>query len=118
MRDISNSTLIPNEILRPGILQMLIQHAIEPSSLILIPINAILDMLRRITGEMVSLALHRSHTGIHEEEPVGQFYVLAGAGWVGDFVVFVISFLQSALRALSIRRERLVDRFTGQQDTA
>ena len=70
---------------------MLIQHPIQPPRLILVPINPILDLLRRIAREMVRLALHRSHTGVHKEEPVGDFDRLPGAFGVAELVLFVVA---------------------------
>lgn len=41
--------------------------------------------------------LHWADACVHEEEPVVYFVALAGAGWVGDFVMFLIVLLDEVL---------------------
>lgn len=56
MRNISNRALISHQILRARITQVLVQHAVQPPSFVLVSIDAVLDLLRRISREVVRLA--------------------------------------------------------------
>jgi len=69
---------------------MRVQHGIQAPRLILIAINPVLDLLRRIAREVVALALHGPHAGVLEEEPVVDLVGLAGAAGVRDLVLGVV----------------------------
>lgn len=76
---------------------MLVQHAIQPASLILIPRDAVRDLLGRVAMEMVGLSLHGSDAGIEEEKPVVDFIRLATTGWIGDLVLGLVVLLDEIL---------------------
>ncbi len=90
MRNIRNRALIPDQILALRILQVLLQHRVQPPRLVLIPLDAVFDFLRRVAEEVVCLALHGADAAVQEEEPVVHFVGLARVGRVGDFVVGVV----------------------------
>lgn len=92
MRDIRNRHMISNQI--PGLRarEMVIQHAIQPSGLVYVPFHPVLDTLGGIAREMVRLALHRAHAGVHEIQPVVHLVVFAGALREGDLVIIVVLF--------------------------
>ena len=90
MRDIRDCALVANEIVRLGILEMLLQHRVQAARLVLISVDAVLDLLRRVSEEMVGLSLHRAHAAVQEEKPVVDFIALAGTLGVGDLVLRVV----------------------------
>lgn len=57
MRDISDSALVAHQPVGPGILEVLVQDAVEPARLVLIPVDAVLDVLGSVASEVVGLAL-------------------------------------------------------------
>ena len=69
MSNISNRALVSHQPIRPGILEMLVKHAVQPPRFILVAIDPVLYLLRRIASEMVCLSLHGSNARIQEEEP-------------------------------------------------
>lgn len=88
MRNVRHSTLAPDQPPGPFILQMLVQHAVQPPRLVLIPVDAVLDVLRGVTGEVVGLALHGADAGVEEEEPGCHLWwefisMSEGEGWKG-----------------------------------
>lgn len=91
MRNVSNSALLSYKPLITSIFQMLVQHPIQPPRFVLIPIDPILNLLGSVSREVIRLSLHRTHAGVHEEEPIGNFDVLSGPTGVGEFVVPVVS---------------------------
>lgn len=75
--NIGDSAFVSYQIAGRGGFQMVIKHLVQAASLILIAIDAILDMFWCISSEMVSLTLHRSDSCIEEEElqtNLGQLY--------------------------------------------
>ncbi len=76
---------------------MLIQDAIQPPRLILIPRNPIRNLLRRVPMEVISLSLHGPDPSIEEEEPVVDFVSLAATGRIGDLVLVLIVLLDQVL---------------------
>ena len=56
--EISDCGFVSNEIPRSRFFKVGIENTIESSRLILIPVHAILDTLRRIASKMICLALH------------------------------------------------------------
>lgn len=49
----SNGALVPNQVLFVTSRKMLIQHRVETTSLVLVSVHAILDVLRSITREVI-----------------------------------------------------------------
>ena len=70
MRDISNRTLSTHEVFSSGIFQMLVQDAVKPASFVLVPVDAILDLLWSIASKVIRLTLHGPNTSIHEKQPI------------------------------------------------
>ena len=76
---------------------MLVEHAVQAAGFVLVPGDAVLDLLGRVAEEVVRLPLHGTYAGVEEEEPVVDFVALARAGRVGDFVVDAVVLLDEVL---------------------
>jgi hypothetical protein len=103
---------------------MVIKHLVQAASLVLVAADTILDMFWCISCEMVGLALHRSDSGIEEEElqtDLGQLYnhlskttksksyptihlvVLSCSRRIGDLVLSIIFSNQVLLNAPGLK---------------
>ena len=71
VRNISDRAFVADEVLRPGVRKVLVEDAVESPRLVLVPVDAVFDMLRGVAGEVIRLALHWAHAGVQEEEPAG-----------------------------------------------
>ena len=94
MADIRRRDLLAHKIIRPGVLQMLLEHAVEASCFVDVALHPVLDLLRRIAHEVVRLPLHRADAAVLEEEPVVDFVVLLRAARVAEFALRVVFFGQ------------------------
>jgi len=90
MCDVRDGALVTDQIIRLGILQMLLQHRVQTARLVLISVDAVFDLLRRVSEEVVGLPLHRAHAPVQEEEPVVDFVAFARPFGVGDLVLGVV----------------------------
>lgn len=90
MSDISDGALVANEVIGPGITQVFVEDAVQAFRLVLVAIDAVLDLFGGVAGEleisawsypannkavvvwtnMIRLSLHRSNTRILEEQPI------------------------------------------------
>ncbi len=89
-RDVGDGDVVAYD--KPGLgrLEVLVQHAVQPSRLVDVPLHAIFDFLRRVADEMVCLALHGAQTRVLPEQPVVHLVVLARTFRVADFMVRVV----------------------------
>jgi len=69
---------------------VLINNKIQSHSLILISIDAIRNLLRRVLREMFPFGMARPNTGMMEEKPVADFDGFWRALGVGDAMVSVV----------------------------
>lgn len=69
---------------------MLVKDIIEPSTLVHVPIDAVLDLLWRKSIEVIGLALHWAQSRILEEDPAVHFVLLSGAVGIRDLMVFIV----------------------------
>lgn len=69
---------------------MLVKDAVQPPCLILVSINAIIDLLGGILEEVVCLSLHGSDACVEEEEPTVDLVRLTRALGVADEMIFVV----------------------------
>ena len=76
---------------------MLVEHAVQAASLVLVARDAVLDFLGGVAEKVVRLSLHGSDSRVHEEKPVVDFVALARAGWVADFVVNIVVLFNEVL---------------------
>lgn len=90
MRDIRDRALVADKIIRLGVLEMLLQHRVQTARLVLISVDAVFNLLRRVPEEVVGLPLHGAHAPVQEEEPVVNFVAFAGPFGVGDLVLGVV----------------------------
>lgn len=60
MRNICDRTLIADYILRASILEMLVEDAIQPASLVLVAVDPVLDMFRCLVRLRSGIAFPRS----------------------------------------------------------
>lgn len=90
MRNIRNRALAADQIARRALGQVSVQDAVQPARLVLVPVYAVLDLLRGVAVEVVGLALHGAQAGVEEEEPVVHFVGFPRAFRVGDSVVSVV----------------------------
>ena len=90
VRDIRNRRMPADEV--PGLRrrQVLVEHAVEPARFVDVAVDTVGDVFGGVAREVVRLALHGAHAGVHEVEPVVGLVVLAGALRVGDFVGGVV----------------------------
>lgn len=93
-REIRNSRPIAHKIARPVLLQLPIHNPVQPPRLVLVPIDAILDLLRRVPSEVVSLPLHGTQTAHLPEQPALGLVVLLAALRVRDLLILVVAFDQ------------------------
>ena len=77
---------------------MLVEHAVQAPGLVLVPGDAVRDLLGCVAEEVVRLTLHGPDAGVLEEEPIVYFIALARAGWVADFVVDAVVLLNEILQ--------------------
>ena len=94
VRDISNADVVADQIAGLGGGKVLVQHAVQTTGLVDITVDAVLDALGRIAGEVVGLALHGTNTGILEVQPAVHLVILTRTSRVGDLVVLVVLFHQ------------------------
>ena len=90
-REIRNSRPIPHQIPRAVLLQLRIHNPVKPPRLVLVPVDAILDLLRRVPREVVSLPLHGTQAAHLPEQPALRLVVLLAALRVRDLVVLVVA---------------------------
>lgn len=107
MSNVRDGTLVTDQIPGSRFLQMLVQDTIQAPRLILISVDAILDMLRRIPRKVVRLPLHRTHTRIQEEQPVVHLIVLSRALRVRDLVLGIILVDEVLLDAATLEQADL-----------
>lgn len=69
---------------------MLVKDAVQPPCLVLVSINAIIDLLGGISEEVVCLSLHGSDARVEEEEPIVDLVGLTRALRVTDEMIFVV----------------------------
>ena len=69
---------------------MLVKDAVQPPCLILVSINAVIDLLGGISEEVVCLSLHGSDARVEEEEPVVDLVRLTRALGVANEMIFVV----------------------------
>lgn len=101
VRDIGDGNMVADKIPGLGLSEMLVQDTVQTAGLVDVPVHTVLNALRGIPREVVSLALHGANASILEEQPVVHLVVFAGALGVGDLVVGIILFgqvLQDAAR--------------------
>ena len=55
MSNVCDGAFAANKIIRPGVLEVLIKYAVESACLILVPVHAILNLLRSISTSILSL---------------------------------------------------------------
>ena len=65
--DISYADVIPNDEPALAVFQMLVKNTVQSPRLIDIPVDAVLDLFRRVSVEMICLALHRAQTAMLPE---------------------------------------------------
>jgi hypothetical protein len=68
MRNISNRALITDQILGLRFLEVCVEDLVQAPHFGLVAFHAVLDFLGGVAREVVGLALHWSHAGVHEEE--------------------------------------------------
>lgn len=90
MCDISYGALVAHEILGAGCFKMPVQYSVESSGFVLVSVDAVLDLFRCVSEEVVRLALHWAHTSIQKEEPVVDFVAFTRPFWIGDGVFSVV----------------------------
>lgn len=88
--NVRNGTLAADEVPGCWLGQMLVKDAVQPPCFILVPIDAIFDLLGGISEEMVCLSLHGSDACVEEEEPVVDLVRLTRALGVADEVIFIV----------------------------
>lgn len=76
---------------------MLVEDAVQAARFVLVPRDAVFDLLGRVAEEVVRLPLHGADAGVQEEEPVVDFVALARAGRVADFVTDAVVLLDEVL---------------------
>lgn len=99
--NIGNGNMVANQVSRLGLSKVLVKNAVQSAGLIHIAVDAVLDFLWGIAGEVVCLALHGANTCVLEEEPVGHLVVLTCALGERNLVVGVVllhQILQDAAR--------------------
>ena len=90
MCNIGHGALVTHEVLGAGVLEVFVQYAIKPPGLVLVTADAVGDLLRCVSEEMVCLSLHRSNPGIQKEEPVVDLVAFTRAFGIRDLVFRVV----------------------------
>lgn len=108
VRDISDGNMVTDNISGLGLSEMLVQDTVQAAGLIDVSVHTVLNVLRGIPREVVSLALHGTNAGVLEEQPVVHLVVFAGALGEGDLVVGVILLCQVLQNAAGLEQADLL----------
>lgn len=76
---------------------MLVEDSVQAAGFVLVPRDAVFDLLGGVAEEVVRLSLHGAYARVQEEEPIVDFVAFTRAGWVANLVMDAVVLFDEVL---------------------